>query len=762
MDIADAVLFNGSTQSERALCLSRFGKNVASFGIPESQRTPRNRSMRRTTNTIALRTKQITYDKLPERPALRLGRPDVCPDGRGGGLLILPASHKDGDLHFLVADEGVCSPPIFQRLPAEVCDVHWVTTSLAVCAFDGTAISVFKVVPGSPLSLLKHLSCRHTDTIRELAICTTTLGKFASGGDDAMLCLNDIDYSNCSVACADVGDSISSVRWGAFETDKSCVTLTTELGEFMTYDTRTAMRSPVLSFNTMQPMLYAHSKTNDTTVVLGFGNGSLVRLDVRTNRCMESFDPVLTCIGDISYRPGIASNLLLSGAPGVSLWHADKFRNCSFGPWPSLQSTSPGSCEFTHAAWHTEPDLIVTTDSLGNLSSRESPSRTDRPSARAIVADRPPGHCCRTIERSLVGYDTSRTYALLILVDRLLRYIMDMTIELPALRSRKVSLTPHASEASTLDLGRPSTCPTGTGRVAFGASDKQNNRHAIALDAGTEAGVVFHDVNEAVNDLLWVAPNLLLCTWSPASASLMKVAEDNGNQLSLIQSVTTRHDSALRELAMAAHDSSMFASGGYDGKLCLNDFNFDRCTFAHTDIHDTISSVRWGQQMETDPHLVSLTTDSGDFMMFDTRVELNAVLNFSVVQMPLFSHARVDRYFVFLGFGDGSAVELDMRATRIRTTPLASYTSCIGDVQGIPPPQADTLPLFLISGGQGFSVVCRRGPSQYSSMFVSGDAGLGGNQACHTNAVWDGFSSTIISTDSLGNLAAYVVPSPVR
>lgn len=72
----------------------------------------------------------------------------------------------------------------------------------------------------------------------------------------------------------------------------------------MTYDTRTAMRSPVLSFNTMQPvsvcftllvsctltvssrcqMLYAHSKTNDTTVVLGFGNGSLVRLDVRTNR----------------------------------------------------------------------------------------------------------------------------------------------------------------------------------------------------------------------------------------------------------------------------------------------------------------------------------------------------------------------------------------------------------------------------------------------------------------------------------------------
>lgn len=95
---------------------------------------------------------------------------------------------------------------------------------------------------------------------------------------------------------------------------------------------------------------------------------------------------------------------------------------------------------------------------------------------------------------------------------------------------------------------------------------------------------------------------------------------------------------------------------GYDGKLCLNDFNFDRCTFAHTDIHDTISSVRWGQQMETgscgllaylvplgdglkylfpclDPHLVSLTTDSGDFMMFDTRVELNAVLNFSVVQM---------------------------------------------------------------------------------------------------------------------------------
>lgn len=37
-----------------------------------------------------------------------------------------------------------------------------------------------------------------------------------------MLCLNDIDYSNCSVACADVGDSISSVRWGAFETGTHC------------------------------------------------------------------------------------------------------------------------------------------------------------------------------------------------------------------------------------------------------------------------------------------------------------------------------------------------------------------------------------------------------------------------------------------------------------------------------------------------------------------------------------------------------------
>lgn len=54
--------------------------------------------------------------------------------------------------------------------------------------------------------------------------------------------------------------------------------------------------------------------------------------------------------------------------------------------------------------------------------------------------------------------------------------------------------------------------------------------------------------HQAVNDLLWVAPNLLLCTWSPASASLMKVAEDNGNQLSLIrnlQSLMTSFGTAL-------------------------------------------------------------------------------------------------------------------------------------------------------------------------------------------------------------------------
>ncbi|SPQ93161.1 Anaphase-promoting complex subunit 4 WD40 domain-containing protein [Plasmodiophora brassicae] len=268
------------------------------------------------------------------------------------GLLL---STSDPDADALIQSVDSC--------PAHVRELHWISSGRVIVAHDSSA-SVYQVSNRFELRKQSTLIWAHTDEIRELAFNPSDVSKFAAGGFDQILSLNDLGAgTKCTVTAVRLDEVIGSVGWPEF--DLHSVTATTDDGRFFQFDNRTSMRKASLFIDAQKLQLYTHSLYLPNLVLLGFGDGEIMQVDTR----MMSFvtgtrDPFVESIGDITPHSS-GRTLLVTGESDVSLWSVD-VSGADARIWSHCNMTK-GDAMYTNAIFGSRHDIVIKTDQLGYL-----------------------------------------------------------------------------------------------------------------------------------------------------------------------------------------------------------------------------------------------------------------------------------------------------------------------------------------------------------------------------------------------------------
>jgi len=225
----------------------------------------------------------------------------------------------------------LCESPV----PEPVLDLQWLTsTSLLVAVGAHLRVIQFNR-EGRPLDNVI-VPNFHTNDIRSINIHPTSRNLLVSGGYDGKLFLTDLEQmfvllrrgaATCNNVLYNAGTSVSSVQWRPESARQSavstsCMSCTTDAGAYHLVDTRAASQDQVTFKDTARLGLYAHAYLDPVTLLLGFGDGSLLVFDIRNmSDSLVSFrDTFASQIGDIVVDN---STFATFGEPAVSLWNYD-------------------------------------------------------------------------------------------------------------------------------------------------------------------------------------------------------------------------------------------------------------------------------------------------------------------------------------------------------------------------------------------------------------------------------------------------------
>jgi len=222
-------------------------------------------------------------------------------------------------------------------LPEHLRDIIWIDGTNIIFAAN-SKIGLIKVNHEVTVEDTIMFPEFHKDTIREIAI-NSAGGRhlIISGGFDGNVFVTDITRltadiqknekksENSLYPCKEV---VSSVNW--HPTDPTLASCTTDSGILHIFDIRTDKRRPAVVFDTSKKELYTHAYRDPSTLLLGFGDGTMQTFDVRSRRTFLSFgDPHLAQIGDIKPQIGEikfdhqTKNFAVFGSPEFSLWSFD-------------------------------------------------------------------------------------------------------------------------------------------------------------------------------------------------------------------------------------------------------------------------------------------------------------------------------------------------------------------------------------------------------------------------------------------------------
>jgi len=222
-------------------------------------------------------------------------------------------------------------------LPEHLRDIIWIDGTNIIFAAN-SKIGLIKVNQDVTVEDTIMFPEFHKDTIREIAINSAN-GRhlIISGGFDGNVFVTDITRltadiqknekksENSLYPCKEV---VSSVNW--HPTDATLASCTTDSGILHIFDIRTDKRRPAVVFDTTKKELYTHAYRDPSTLLLGFGDGTIQSFDVRSRRTFLTFaDPHLSQLGDIKPQIGEikfdhqTKNFAVFGTPEFSLWSFD-------------------------------------------------------------------------------------------------------------------------------------------------------------------------------------------------------------------------------------------------------------------------------------------------------------------------------------------------------------------------------------------------------------------------------------------------------
>jgi WD40 repeat protein len=149
--------------------------------------------------------------------------------------------------------------------------------------------------------------------VRELAFNKDQPNLLASGGYDQFLCLSDLNSHPHRKAFVDLGAVIGSVKWPKFN-NNYCVSCTTDNGVVRMFDVRMSLaQKPPFMLDTKKEELFAHERYADFNMLLGFGNGDIMHVDMRTGQmCLRRFVVISPLVAVVYKRPAIRMLMLLA------------------------------------------------------------------------------------------------------------------------------------------------------------------------------------------------------------------------------------------------------------------------------------------------------------------------------------------------------------------------------------------------------------------------------------------------------------------
>lgn len=254
------------------------------------------------------------------RPNSKNWNPSISAPAVRGNYILVGADDQKSDESYLVCldYEQITSRPVLDACPATEGSRYptWLTDtriaacssvngSLTVYAFDGERISQTDVFRGA-----------HTREVRELAVCPFSRQHVASTGADGLLCVTDLSAGTLLTQTTLNGVG-GSVKWTV---DSIGVSL--DNGRVMFYDVRTSLLKPQISYHPAHPRhLYTHERYSQYYTLLGYSNGDLRNVDLRTGKVIwQVEDHYVEGIGMIESR---GNAFVTSGFSDFTVWKQD-------------------------------------------------------------------------------------------------------------------------------------------------------------------------------------------------------------------------------------------------------------------------------------------------------------------------------------------------------------------------------------------------------------------------------------------------------
>jgi len=254
-------------------------------------------------------------------------------------------------------------------------------------------------------------------------------------------------------------------------------------------------------------------------------------------------------------------------------------------------------------------------------------------------------------------------------------------------------------------------------------------------------------VKEHVSCAKWASSKAIVCAMGRGNIDLITVQEHGTMQIA--GNANGVHTDEIRDLAIMPTNETMFASGGFDKRLCLVDLT-RRHVIQKLDTNQTVGSVKWDITNEA---CVNATVDQGKFYIFDTRsswAKPSVAIKTGIPE--LYTNERFSVHDLLLGFGSGRIAHYDLRTTKEMGHIADPYVKAVGNIQ-----YNQQAAAFAVSGLQDTSI-WKHDASKHAAHFrchsLPGDNARTGLYAASAVFVGD---DSVLTVDSAGMASVLVM-----
>jgi len=241
----------------------------------------------------------------------------------------------------------------------------YISDTRVVCSTRTGALNVFSFASDKKeLAHTTTLRGVHSREVREIGVCPNNSHYLASTGPDRELCVTDLE-SRTLLVKTKLAATGGSLKWTGYAEGGLGITLDT--GFLLFFDPRAGLSEPVLNINSDHKELYTQSRYGPHHVLLGYSNGDLLNMDIRTGEIISRVEDYY-CEGIGMIEHGPHHTFVTSGFADFTVWrhNADTLET---NIWSHRENHNilNNDVTLTYCASYVEDDVVLATNSRGYI-----------------------------------------------------------------------------------------------------------------------------------------------------------------------------------------------------------------------------------------------------------------------------------------------------------------------------------------------------------------------------------------------------------